>query len=615
MTHATPSAHALQSAHAQRLPRMSDPSGFRHSALFSLTALVLAGCASSVDLPPWSPPVQGAVAAPAATSPAPAAPSQTVVTSPVPPPSVQGAPVITAPVLSSPVSPPPAVQALPYGAAVAARFPAPSIVYNTPGLQPGRTAFTTATELRSLLRDQSLAATRSAGLQAGVLQIGQTQRGESIEALVLARAAGTDAAALQANGRPTVLLIGQQHGDEPAGAEALLVVARELSQGLLMPLLERINVVVVPRANPDGAAAAQRLTAENMDLDRDHLLLASPEAQALARLARDYQPAVVLDSQEYAIGTAFQQRYGAVQKFDALLQYATVANHPEFLTKADEEWFRRPLLQALKAQGLSTEWHYALAADPADTKLAMGGTSPATSRNAYGLKNAVSLLVESRGSGMGRADIQRRVHTQVTAISSVLASTAQRAGELRQLRPYLDREVGAMACREQAVVQAAPVAAQYELAVLDPVTGADRKIIVDWDSSLALRTVKSRVRPCGYWLSANAAQAVERLRLHGVQVMQLTETGTLLGDSYRETARTPDPRTSLPVAQVALVRGVVDISRGSFYIPMNQPMGNLVMAALEPDTADSYFSARLVDRLQDSARIMSEPALKMEALR
>ncbi|RZJ24516.1 MAG: peptidase M14 [Haliea sp.] len=604
-THRTPLFLALPDAPV--LPLRAQPAHQRpYSALASLLAVALAGCASSVDLPPWSPPVQGAVAAPpVATTP----PASGAVTRPVPPPLVQTAPVVTAPIQAQPVP------ALPYGAAVAARFPAPSIVYNTPGLQPGRSAFTTAMELRSLLRDQSLAAARSPGLQAGVLQIGRTQRGESIEALVLARAAGTDPAALQANGKPTVMLIGQQHGDEPAGAEALLVVARELSQGLLLPLLEKINVVIVPRANPDGAAAAQRVNGEGIDLDRDHLLLASPEAQALARVARDYQAAVVLDSQEYPVGAAFQERFGAVQKFDALLQYATVANHPEFLTRADEEWFRRPMLAALKAQGLSAEWHYALAADAAGPRLAMGGASPATSRNANGLKNAVSLLIESRGNGLGRADIQRRVHTQVTAISSVLSSTAQRASELNQLRPYLDREVGAMACREQAVVQAAPVAAQYDLGVLDPATGADRKITVDWDSSLQLRAVTTRVRPCGYWLSANAAQAVERLRLHGVQVMQLTETGTLLGESYRETARTPDPRTAQPVAQVALSRGVVDISRGSFYVPMNQPLANLVMAALEPDTADSYHTARLVDRLQDSARIMSAPALKMEAMR
>src|SRR6218665_2236317 len=89
--------------------------------------------------------------------------------------------------------------------------------------------------------------------RARVLSIGNSQRGEPIAGLLLTRAAGTDPASLERSGRPTVGLIGQQHGAEPAGSEALLGVSSELAQGLLEPLLDRINVVVVPRANPDGA--------------------------------------------------------------------------------------------------------------------------------------------------------------------------------------------------------------------------------------------------------------------------------------------------------------------------------------------------------------------------
>ena len=171
----------------------------------------------------------------------------------------------------------------PYSAAVAARFPAPSMVYSTPGLQASRTAFTTQDEIHIWLRDQAAALSRSVGVKAAVLPIGTSQQGQPLEMLVLTRGTGTDPAALQATGRPTVLLIGQQHGDEPAGSEALLVIARELAQGLLQPLLERINVVIVPRANPDGAERGEPFTASGQDMSRDHLLLDTSEAQALAR--------------------------------------------------------------------------------------------------------------------------------------------------------------------------------------------------------------------------------------------------------------------------------------------------------------------------------------------
>ena len=153
------------------------------------------------------------------------APVATLSTAPV---VAQAAPAVTTVPVQVLSVVPDAPSGAPYGAAVAARFPDPSVVYTTPGLQAGRTTFTSQSEISAWLRDQASAASRNPGVAASVLPVGTSQGGEPLEALVLARASAADAATLQANGRPTVLLVGQQHGDEPAGSEALLVIAREL---------------------------------------------------------------------------------------------------------------------------------------------------------------------------------------------------------------------------------------------------------------------------------------------------------------------------------------------------------------------------------------------------
>ncbi|HYW57720.1 MAG TPA: M14 family metallopeptidase [Polaromonas sp.] len=575
----------------------------------SALLFTLAAC-TSVPLPPWPGPSTQPAVVVTAPAPAPTAPPNGAVVQPVPP----RAAIVT----------PSTVAAAPYSAAVAARFPAPSVVYNTPGLQAFRDSFTSNAEIQSWLRDMASSASRTGTLKAAVLPIGQSQLGSPIEALVLTRAASTDAAALIASNRPTVLLIGQQHGDEPAGSEAMLVLARELTEGLLQPVLERINVIIVPRANPDGSSGAQRTTTGGLDMNRDHLLLNSPEARALARLTRDYHPTVVVDVHEYTVTGRFVQKFGAIQKYDALLQYATTANIPEFLTKASEEWYRRPLQSALQVQGLTTEWYYTTSADLNDKQISMGGTQPDTGRNVFGLKNAVSLLIETRGVGIGRLHIQRRVHTHVTALTSVLASTAQRAAELGQLQPYIEKDLIAQACKGDAVIEAGPTPGSYDLVMLDPVTGADKSIKVDWNSALTLRKTKTRVRPCGYWLSASSKTAVERLRLHGVQVLRVTEPASMLGDLYRETARASGNRQDVRGAMleagqivkvdVALVRGVVDAPAGSYYVSLGQPLANLVVAALEPDTQSSFFANQLLDNVTSTARVMSEPTLKTEPL-
>ena len=617
-------SRALESASsiAGHVPRL---------AVMVPVVLLLAAC-SSTPLPPWQPPrdqsamrpIQGLVrpAAPPVVDMTPPLPAAVVI--PVAPTPSMAPPPAEAPVAGAAL--PSGADALPYSEAVAARFPDPAVRYGTPGLQPGRRSFTTNAELAGWMQDLSATASRAGAIRAGLLPIGRSQRGESIDALVITRSANTEPSTLLADGRPTVLLVGQQHGDEPAGSEALMVIAREASQGLLEPLLGRINVIVLPRANPDGAEAGTRVTANGIDMNRDHLVLRTPEAQALARLVRDYRPMVVVDAHEYTVVGRFLQKFGAVQRFDGLLQYATVANLPEFVTKASEEWFRRPLVASLNKQGLSNEWYYTTSTDPEDKRVSMGGTQPDTGRNVNGLKNTVSLLLETRGVGIGRLHIQRRVHTHVTAMASVLQSTAARADDLKQLRSFVERDVSALGCRDDAVVEAAPTPGRHKLVMLDPDTGADRTVDVEWNNSLALRAVKTRKRPCGYWLSASAADAVDKLRLLGVQVFKVSEQSALLMDTYRETARQSAARQDVRGAiadggagevvrvDVALARTLVDVPPGSYYVPLSQPLAPLAMAALEPDTQNSFFANRVIESLAATARVVSPPGLRLEEI-
>ena len=618
--------HTFQRSRADATPlSRPEPRITRWAAPATLAALLLTACGST-PLPPWpSTPTAQQRSAPA---PLPRVQQGTVVPAPLGQQTPAQVPPQRAAVVASPLpqSAPLLVRdeapmAPPYGDAVAARFPNPSVVYSTPGLGADRRAFTTNAEVGQWLRSLSDSAPRGS-TRTHLLQIGTSQRGEPIQGLLVTRAAGTDPASLDKSGRPTVVLIGQQHGDEPAGSEALLVISRELAQGLLEPVLDRINVVVVPRANPDGAEVGTRVTANGVDMNRDHLLLNTPEARALAQVINDYRPILVVDAHEYTVVGRYLQKFNAIQRYDALLQYTTTANYPEFLTKASQEWFHQPMVAALKAQGLTSDWYYTTSTNLQDKRISMGGTQPDTGRNVHGLKNTVSLLIETRGVGIGRIHIQRRVHAQVTAITSALRTTAERAAHLEQVRSFVVRDVSAQACRDQVVIEAEATPTQRDLDFLDPETGADRSIRVDWNSSLTLRNTKVRARPCGYWLSANASAAVERLRQLGIQVMKVAEPGSVLAESYRETARETGNREDvigtiagggdIVRVQVSTLRSAIDAPAGSFYVPLNQPRANLAVAALEPDTQNSYFANRLIQELGQSARVMAVPSLVFE---
>lgn len=536
-------------------------------------ALLIMGCGSS-------PTTRGPVLPEArALRPAPSASAATAAPAPVPVPSPSVHPLETP--------------------AVAARFPEPAVTYPLPSLQSGRDNFTTAAELQAKLQ-ALVASTQPASNSTSVtlLPLGNSQDGTPLQAILFTRHPSPVPAVLERGGRPTVMIVSQQHGDEPAGTEALLLIADALASGNLQDLLDRINVVIYPRANPDGAARGQAALTNGTDLDTDHLLLSTPEARAMARLASDYRPMVVIDTHEYPVDATYVERMGGAQRADIQLQYAGTAGVPEFIVKASEEWFRQPLLAALKQDGLTVEWAHRIAAG--GQRASMGNARPDSARNVNGLRNAVSMVLESRGGNLGRVHLGRRVHSHVAAITAMLKSSAQRADDLVKLRKYVDASVRAELCKGTAVVDAQLSSTEHMLLLLDPKTGVDKQVAVNLDSSLVLRDAKRRSRPCGYWLAADQSNAVGRLRALGLRVDQLGQAV----DGMQADANGG--------AAVAGEREIMEFKApaGSYYVPLSQVWGNLAVAALEPDSAQGFLANNVVTSPTRLRKITALPKKK-----
>jgi len=59
---------------------------------------------------------------------------------------------------------------------------------------------------------------------------------------------------------------------------------------------------------------------------------------------------------------------------------------------------------------------------------------------------------------------------------------------------------------------------------------------------------------------------------------------------------------------------LLDAPAGSYYVPLDQPLANLVLAAMEPDTQNSYVTSRIVGSVNEEARVMARPAVKMSVV-
>jgi hypothetical protein len=476
--------------------------------------------------------------------------------------------------------------------AVKARYPDLPVALATPAFAPGKADFTSHAEMSAFL---AALAARAPTLK--LMTLGESRQGRAIPAALVTAEGLADPAAIRALGRPVVWMIGLQHGNEPAGGEGALAVLQALAEGEMKPLLARVSVVVVPRANPDGAETFRRTTANGADMNRDHLTLGLPETRALRRLLAVLPPDLLIDAHEMMAVGRWMAKFGALQGPDMTVLYATHPMVDPALSGLAQERYFRGLERRAAAAGVSMFWYYTSGPRVEDKSVQMGGNYAGIGRNLFGLAGAVSFLIETRGIDIGRESYQRRVATHYLAAKALLELTADDpALVLRTVRAARDA-VGAG--RGDIVVTYRNAREPWTIPLIDPETGAPRPTAVDFENSLKVTPLLVRPRPYAYVLAPSQVEAARRLAANGVAVRRVTAPGRGEGAAYRVRAVEGGSGSTINPDQRAaadLVPGAIDVPAGAFLIVAAQPAANLVFAALEPEAPGSFFGADVLPR-------------------
>lgn len=484
--------------------------------------------------------------------------------------------------------------------AVLARYKSVPIPLATPSLTRGTPGLTTQAELDAFVAD--LAAKAPAQVVLGSL--GTSQQGRDLPYLIFSKEGARDPAALRALGRPIVWFVGQQHGNEPAGGEAMLALANDLATTDLKAVLDKLVVVIVPRTNPDGAAADKRTGANGFDLNRDHLLLTLPETKALHAKLAELPPDVIVDVHEFSVANRWLEKFGGLNAADAMILYATNPAVPEQTTKLASELVKPAMDKAMAEKGLSSFWYFTTGYNKEDKVVSMGGNAPGIARNLFGLSGAVSFLIETRGVGLKLENLERRIATHYVISRSVLDTVA--ANDKAVLQAVAAAR-GELAKNEGELVVGHRIATvKMAIPLVNPDTAADMPTEVDFRDSRQVTVTGRRVRPEGYIVLASGQPAVEALKLKGIAVCALGGPVSLDVEAFvveqKGTVKKADRENINPdqAVKVELRSRRLDIPATAVFVPMTQSGANVIAASFEPDSPGSHVGVGLVEVAADS---------------
>jgi hypothetical protein len=292
---------------------------------------------------------------------------------------------------------------------------------------------TSTAEMGAFLRE-----TAARSELAELFPIGESALGTPMEALVLSREQAALAATPPRPTRLTVLLVASQHGTEPSGGEALLRLARDVADGPLTPLLDDLNLILIPNGNPDGRDGPRRVNGNGVNLSTNFTVLSEPESRAVEEAIWRWRPEVLLDVHESAIfkGKTLA-RQGYLTDFEAQFEIANNPNVDPELASLTRDQLLPAVLEGTNARGLEAHRYFGEITD-VEQPITHGGVTLKNLRNKAGMLGTVSFLVENRLDPKGGdfptpRNLQGRVDKQTLSIAAFLEVVRERRADIAQV--------------------------------------------------------------------------------------------------------------------------------------------------------------------------------------
>ena len=450
-----------------------------------------------------------------------------------------------------------------------------------------------------------------------VTSFGTTVEGRSLPLVVVGDVSDARPASVMAADRVRVWIQANIHGGEVCGKEALLMVLRDVVTGGHEEWFSSLVLLIAPVYNADGnermalhsrpyqlgpvGGMGTRRNVQELDLNRDHMKLESPEARALVGAYRDYDPHVVIDLHT-TNGT--QHAYH--------LTYAPPLHpntHPAIDALLRDEWLPA-VTEAVRASDGWEFYHYGNVprAEGSEPSWRTFDHRPRFNNNYVGLRNRIALISEA----YAYAPFEERVAATLRFVEESLAFAHHNAGRIAALIAEADgTPVAGRSLAVRAVPRRSPEPVEILLGrteeVTHPETGAPMRRRLDVvEPTLMAEYVAFEaagdgleIAPASYYVPADLMPVADLLAAHGVDAAPLEADTTVSAEQFVVSGTSLSERPFEGHHERAVEGGWEAVERtlpaGTLEVAVTPSLGRLVFALLEPRSDDGIANWNLLD--------------------
>ncbi len=501
-----------------------------------------------------------------------------------------------------------------------------------------------------------------------LLSMGRSGEGRDMPVLVLASGNAFTPAAARRAGRAVVLVQANIHSGEVEGKESVLMLAREWALSKAEPaILRRLTLVLVPDFNPDGndristgnrrldlgrlegqigppGGVGTRCTGQGWNLNRDHVKHDAPEMRNMAALNAAWDPHLFIDCH-----TTDGSIHGCDLTFDTA--HNPLSGHPAPIALLRDGILPEVSRRLRRRTGIRTQF-YGNFVDEARPE-AGWATYPALPRfgsHYRGLRGRGDILLET----YSYIDFEARCRAIRETLREILAVAAARKDALIAACATADRET------TEAGADPVPgdlVGVNYGVArrgaggalLFDYPAHDDGDVVIESVDPASVKAhrlpgmkgVRRRTYRCRHlrrfvptasvqrpfgWLAP--ASLADRLTAHGIRHARLGRRGPMEVEASIVTAveRTVSPDIVDPalgaatrwetVLTVRRERRTIAPAADLLLVPAGQPLGNLALYLLEPESDDGFARWGFLDAALEVGepfpvfRLVSAPAAR-----